>query len=107
MECTHGAKPEGRQVMKTTLVFVFSVVLAGLVLFHQVELAQSADPGARDPGVRKGVAGAGAPLRLLSPSQLAFFQAGKEDFEEDEGEADGLGQTMNLDSCVGCHSQPA
>jgi CxxC motif-containing protein (DUF1111 family) len=39
--------------------------------------------------------------------ELAFFNAGKEDFEEAENVEEGLGPTMNLDGCAGCHSQPA
>src|SRR5262249_23685326 len=41
------------------------------------------------------------------PEEKAFFQAGLEDFVEVEGVGDGLGPRFNLDSCVGCHSQPA
>src|SRR4051812_6194419 len=65
-----------------------------------------ASPQARDPGVRAG-AGAGAPLANLSGSELALFNAGKLDFDEAETPAEGLGPRMNLDSCGGCHSQPA
>ncbi|HEX2333262.1 MAG TPA: di-heme oxidoredictase family protein, partial [Burkholderiales bacterium] len=36
-----------------------------------------------------------------------FFEHGKEDFEEVEKVADGLGPRMNLDGCGSCHSQPA
>lgn len=61
---------------------------------------------ARDPGPRSGAAGAGTPLAGLTPAQMAAFTAGKEDFEEAEDVADGLGPTMNLDSCGGCHAQP-
>jgi CxxC motif-containing protein (DUF1111 family) len=43
----------------------------------------------------------------LTPPQLTAFNAGKEDFEEAEEVDEGLGPTMNLDSCGGCHSQPA
>jgi hypothetical protein len=43
----------------------------------------------------------------LTANQSEYFQAGKEDFEEAEEVADGLGPTLNLVSCVGCHSQPA
>ena len=64
-------------------------------------------PAARDPGVRGGAAGAGAPIAGLTRSELAFFDAGKDDFAEEEAAADGLGPTMNLDSCGGCHLQPA
>ncbi len=62
---------------------------------------------ARDPGLRGGTAGAGAPIAGLTKTELAFFNAGKGEFEEDEDVADGLGPTMNLGSCGGCHSQPA
>ena len=65
-----------------------------------------ASPLAHDPGVRVG-AGAGAPLANLSGSELALFNAGKLDFDETETPAEGLGPRMNLDSCGGCHSQPA
>jgi CxxC motif-containing protein (DUF1111 family) len=51
--------------------------------------------------------GAGDPLPGLTASQLMLFQAGKEDFEEVEGVGDGLGPRFNLDSCAGCHLQPA
>src|SRR5437660_2641261 len=62
---------------------------------------------ARDPGVRGGAAGAGAPIAGLTKTELAFFSAGKDDFAEEEEVADGLGPTMNLGSCGGCHLQPA
>ena len=62
---------------------------------------------ARDPGPRTGTLAAGAPLPGLTPAQMAAFVAGKEDFNEAEGVTDGLGPTMNLDSCGGCHAQPA
>lgn len=62
---------------------------------------------ARDPGVRGGPAAAGGPLAGLTAKELQFFNAGKEDFEELEAVEDGLGPTMNLDGCGGCHAQPA
>jgi hypothetical protein len=62
---------------------------------------------ARDPGVRGGSAGAGGPIAGLTASQRAFFDVGKDEFEEVEGVEDGLGPRMNLDSCAGCHAQPA
>src|SRR6185369_1704176 len=61
---------------------------------------------ARDPGVRGGAAGAGGPIDGLTARQIEFFQTGKDDFEEVEVVADGLGPRMNLDSCAGCHAQP-
>ncbi len=62
---------------------------------------------AKDPGVRGGAAGAGGSLVGLTETELAFFNAGKDDFAEVENVANGLGPTMNLDSCAGCHVQPA
>jgi CxxC motif-containing protein (DUF1111 family) len=63
--------------------------------------------GARDPGVRGGVAGAGDPLPLASTSERKIFLIDQGDFNDAEAPNAGLGPTMNLDSCGGCHSQPA
>ena len=60
-----------------------------------------------DPGPRTGVAHAGGPLGSLTPDELAFFNAGREMFRKSDTVAGGLGPRFNLDSCVGCHSQPA
>jgi len=62
---------------------------------------------ARDPGPRGGAAGAGSPIAGLTDTELAFFEAGKEEFAQAEEVKDGLGPTMNLDGCGGCHLQPA
>src|SRR5262245_25483482 len=62
---------------------------------------------ARDPGVRFGAADAGQPIAGLTANELRFFELGKEDFNEAEEVDEGLGPTMNLDGCGGCHSQPA
>src|SRR5262245_23845290 len=62
---------------------------------------------AKDPGVRNDSAAAGKPLKGLSATQTAFFEAGRDDFAEAEIVADGLGPRFNLDSCAGCHVQPA
>jgi len=66
---------------------------------------------ARDPGPRSGTAGVGDPPRHLdglTPSQIALFQSGADKFaQKDQVVKDGLGPTMNLDSCGGCHVQPA
>src|SRR4051812_22939671 len=94
-------------MLKNKLALALTAAIAGLVTFNEVQLAQSADPLARDPGVRQGTAGAGAPLNLLTVRELEYFKAAKDDFEEVEEVKDGLGPTMNLDSCGGCHSQPS
>lgn len=60
-----------------------------------------------DPGVRGGAPAAGQPLPNLTANERAFFDAGLEDFAEAEGIGDGLGPRFNLDSCGGCHLQPA
>src|SRR3989442_12976983 len=62
---------------------------------------------AKDPGVRGGEPGAGPAFSDLTSSQLAFFNAGLTEFEEEDGVDEGLGPMMNLDSCAGCHTQPA
>jgi CxxC motif-containing protein (DUF1111 family) len=62
---------------------------------------------ARDPGVRGGNPGAGGAIAGLSVTEYKFFKLGLEDFSEVEDVADGVGPRMNLDSCGGCHSQPA
>src|SRR2546430_13693485 len=62
---------------------------------------------ARDPGVRGGPAGAGGMLEGLTGLQPAFFTTGLAEFEEADTLEEGLGPRFNLDSCVGCHSQPA
>ena len=64
-------------------------------------------PVASDPGVRVGTPDAGGPIAGLSPGELAFFERGKTEFEEADGIDEGLGPTMNLDSCGGCHAQPS
>src|SRR5438046_1610942 len=64
-------------------------------------------PAAHDPGVRGGAAAAGNPIAGLTPGQAQFFAAGKDEFIEPDAVADGLGPRFNLDSCGGCHAQPA
>ncbi|HEY1912208.1 MAG TPA: di-heme oxidoredictase family protein [Vicinamibacterales bacterium] len=62
---------------------------------------------AADPGVRAGAPAVGGPLAGLTANQLEYFNAGKAEFAAPETVAEGLGPRMNLDSCGGCHSQPA
>ena len=69
---------------------------------------------ARDPGVRHGSDSTGAMLQGLTPSEQKAFEIGLEAFGEvasvqgtvEDTEA-GLGPRFNLDSCAGCHAQPA
>ena len=93
--------------MKTKLAAPLALASAVAAAFlFQIETASS-DPAARDPGVRFGPADAGEPLADLTANERAFFELGKEDFNEAEDVADGVGPRMNLDGCGGCHSQPA
>jgi CxxC motif-containing protein (DUF1111 family) len=62
---------------------------------------------AKDPGPRGGAAGAGAALDGLDSDQLDYFNQAFDEFSEADGVTDGLGPRMNLDSCGGCHLQPA
>lgn len=49
----------------------------------------------------------GDPLPGLTKAQVATFLDGKEDFEDTETEAGGLGPIFNRSSCVTCHNAPA
>src|SRR5262245_7503117 len=62
---------------------------------------------AQDPGVRAGAVGAGEPTAGLTANETEYFLAGKAEFEEAEEVDEGLGPRLNLDSCGGCHLQPA
>ncbi len=89
-----------RRVVSVLTYTVAALFLAGMAF------AQT------DPGVRAGAA-AGGPLASVSANanDLAFFNAGLDQFNEQQivqgGEANGLGPRFNLDSCAGCHAQPA
>jgi len=95
--------------MKKLVVIALLLALAviGFVLRDEIPFPDDSSSAVKDPGVRGGAAGAGAPITGLTETELAFFNAGKDEFEEEEGAEDGLGPTMNLGSCAGCHLQPA
>ena len=60
-----------------------------------------------DPGVRTDAPGAGQPFASgLTAGDQAFFNMGKDQFEEIEAVQDGLGPRFNMDSCAGCHVFP-
>jgi|RhiMetdeSRZDD1v2_1073273.scaffolds.fasta_scaffold277951_1 CxxC motif-containing protein (DUF1111 family) len=90
---------------RSVVVFLILALLLSLLLHTHTVTSQSAFL-AQDPGVRGGPAGAGDPIAGLSPTQLAFFNAGRDEFVAVEEVADGLGPRMNLDACGGCHAQP-
>jgi CxxC motif-containing protein (DUF1111 family) len=88
-------------------ISVVTLTIAALLL------AVTAFAQVNDPGVRSttGV-NAGQPLASVSanPNDLAFFNSGLGQFNEHQtvtGDNVGLGPRFNLDSCGGCHSQPA
>src|SRR5438552_3992108 len=84
------------------------LLIAGVPLVTVIMVgAAGAQFLARDPGVRGGGPGAGAHLAGLTASQRVFFDVGRDEFREVDGLGEGLGPRFNLDSCVGCHSQPA
>ncbi len=61
-----------------------------------------------DPGPRGGAPGAGSPFPTLTAGELDFFtNHGVPTFSEVEAVTNGLGPRFNLDSCAGCHAQPA
>src|SRR5216683_5852741 len=96
--------------MKSKLVVPLSLAAAaGALFFLQAERvsSQSTSFMAQDPGVRGGAAGAGGASAGLTKTQSAFFTAGLGAFTEVDAVPDGLGPRMNLDSCAGCHAQPA
>lgn len=95
--------------MKKIVAPLLLTLAVGGFFFSCAEIPPPVDSSsaARDPGVRGGPAGAGAPLAGLTKTELAFFNAGTDEFAEEEDVDEGLGPTMNLGSCGGCHLKPA
>lgn len=68
-----------------------------------------------DPGPRGGPSSAGQPLPGLTAGELAYFTEGTTRFREVDSvlgtqpgaTGNGLGPRFNLNSCAGCHAQPA
>jgi len=89
-------------------IYVLTLTIAALFLVAGAAFAQVNDPGVRSTtGVN-----AGQPLASISAnaSDLALFNSGLGQFNEHQtvtGDNVGLGPRFNLDSCGGCHSQPA
>jgi hypothetical protein len=97
--------------MKKRIALPLLATAIAALFVSQIEMATGqvdiSSGQARDPGVRGGDPGAGGRIAGLTANEVRFFLLGKEDFEEEEDVADGLGPRMNLDGCGGCHSQPA
>lgn len=89
------------------------VKLGSIILITALLAAGAAYAQVVDPGVRSSTGiNAGQPLASVSgnANDLAFFQAGLDQFNEHQtvtGDNPGLGPRFNLDGCGGCHSQPA
>jgi CxxC motif-containing protein (DUF1111 family) len=81
--------------------------LMAFIISFLLFLASAQAEVARDPGPRSAAANdQPQPLDGLTSGQTALFNAGVGKFQEREAVKDGLGPTMNLDSCGGCHAQP-
>jgi CxxC motif-containing protein (DUF1111 family) len=90
------------------LLLSVGAMLAGSVMLHaRVPQGFGGPMQAKDPGIRTGIAGAGDPYPEMTTGQMSIFNPGKEEFTQEETVAEGLGPTMNLDSCAGCHGYPA
>jgi CxxC motif-containing protein (DUF1111 family) len=96
-----------RRIASSVATAVAIIALAPL--FATMALAQV------DPGLRGGAAGAGGALPGLNTDEQNFFTAARDRFQEVDsvsgtltGEAGvGLGPRFNMNSCSGCHAQPA
>jgi CxxC motif-containing protein (DUF1111 family) len=108
--------------MNTGILRFCSVVLMGLMMYGASFPTRAEPFKAHDPGVQlvstRGAAPAACPNSTLQPfdpapipgltaEQLKFFCSGLAEFRKVDAVIDGLGPTMNLDSCVGCHAFPA
>jgi len=97
------ARNRSRAVGRRAWAAAYTVVLGlGFAQSHPT-VAQAA----RDPGLRLGAAAAGGPIAGLSSDESLFFDLGLAQFLTSQYLADGLGPRFNLDSCGGCHAQPA
>jgi len=87
---------------------VLTAAAVGLLAVEVKISSQSVSSSlAHDPGVRGGAPGAGQALPGVTGQELEYFNAGLADFAEAEEVDEGMGPRMNLDSCGGCHAQPA
>jgi CxxC motif-containing protein (DUF1111 family) len=91
----------------------YSCVLKGLLLVSAVGASAQTDPGVA--AASSGGARAGGPLPGLSPEEMNYFTEGLRRFSEIDSvtgtepnaPGSGLGPRFNLNSCAGCHAQPA
>jgi len=88
------------------VMMLTSAAVMLMVAVFALDVSSDMVRAARDPGVRPGPSGAGGHLEGLTERQIAFFEAGRDEFSEGEEPAEGLGPRFNLDSCRACHRQP-
>ena len=95
---------------------LFSVAIFAMIgaSFSDDVWSQIARLAARDPGVRPGPVPSDPKLPGLTPIEQRAFEVGLEAFGEVAsvrgmipGTEAGLGPRFNLDSCAGCHIEPA
>jgi CxxC motif-containing protein (DUF1111 family) len=84
-----------RTVRKTTLVFIAATGVCILLLAQWRTHSQTLRENLTNP------------LPGLTPAQLADFNAGLAEFQEEETIADGLGPVFNGKSCAECHAVPS
>ena len=93
--------------MESRIIRYGVAAFTALLLALGGSASSQAQQPAHDPGVRGGDAGAGDPFPGLSDPLKNLFEAGRDAFAEPEKVDEGLGPRMNLDSCFGCHANPA
>jgi CxxC motif-containing protein (DUF1111 family) len=104
-------------ILRFCLIVILALTMPGTYSPARAEPFKAHDPGVQLVASR-GSAPASCPnstmqpfdpepLPGLTPEQLKFFCAGLQEFRKADAVKDGLGPTMNLDSCVGCHAYPA
>jgi CxxC motif-containing protein (DUF1111 family) len=97
--------PKHQFASRSKYLLASTALLLGTTIWSGSALAQAQT--ATDPGVRGGPVGAGGPLPNLTKAELNFFEAAQVRFENVDAVANGLGPGFNLNSCSGCHAQPA
>src|SRR5262249_38287243 len=84
-----------------------AIVTIGVVLGATPLLQAQLGFRAKDPGPRKGPAGAGGPISGLTGNEPDMFTTGRGEFMEEEAVKEGVGPRFNFVSCAGCHAEPA
>jgi len=85
----------------------YRLATAAVFCLQALSGAGEAAAAPTDPGVRGGAPAAGGPISGVTSDELTYFQDGLASFLQAKMLADGLGPRFNLDSCGGCHAQPA